>query len=231
MKTVSWMEPQQKQFHACDLELDMAYKLFIHVTENKDVLHRVDAWLDPAQEYKVTFRKPNPSTAPAVPLRIGDVLHYYFWYLPIVSHSMVYVGAGCVVHYQRPSEEEEEKHTDWIRIQHIDTLSKSQRQRTYVDPHNGYTHLSRYRIALRALMTIGGYKEFGLRCNCQHICERIIGNKWFSIGVPRVVAAFGSLILCAFTILVLALLLRQVCSGLRELAVLGAAVQKADGPP
>lgn len=230
METVPWMKPQQKAVDACELELDMARKLFIHVTENKHVLHRVDAWLDPANTYKVTFQKPAPSAAPAVPLRIGDVLHYYFWYLPIVSHSMVYVGAGCVVHYQRPPDDEE-RGTDWICIQHIDSLSKSQRGRTYVDPHNGYARLSRHRIAVRALMTIGGYKEFGVRCNCQHIAERIIGNKWFSIGIPRVVAAFGSLLLCAFTILVLALLLRQACSGSHEPVLSGAAVEKAGGLP
>jgi hypothetical protein len=219
--TVPWLLPEVKEFNASKVEVEMAAMLFRHATKNREVLHRVDAWLDPASDYRPVFSKPQfnaASSPPPVPLRIGDVLLYNFWYLPIVSHTMVYVGAGHVVHYPRPADaavEEEEKASaykgpsDWVCIQHMDTLTPSQRRRLYVDPHNGYSRMTRYRVLVRALMSIGGYREFGINCNCQHITERIIGNKWFSIGIPRVVFAVGAVVVCCVILLSLATALLQ----------------------
>ena len=212
-ETIPWLVPHEKTQpqqqkdapeHSILMEL-----LVLHVARHRDILHRVDAWLVIGSDgHTVTFDTPASYRPPhPVPLRVGDVLCYNFSYLPVLTHTMIYVGAGYVVHY-RPhmifSKEPQE-----ITLQHIDDFTTSQRSRMYVCPHNGYTRLSRYRVALRGLMSVGVYPDLDQDINCQHVIERILANESFSIGVPRVAAGASAVAACAVAVLVLGACIRN----------------------
>jgi len=212
---IPWLAPYT-QAPPTDDDRMLVQRLAIHVLTHRDVLHRIDGWLDPQTKYTYATTTTTKTTAASfptagavvsvfgfpfpVPLRIGDLLCYNFYYLPILTHTMIYVGCGHVVHYRpeiRSSDGE-------ITIADInEDFDASQRRRMYVCPQNGHTHLSRYQVAMRALATVGKYADLSPRINCQHITERILGNAWFSIGIPRVAAMLTALISCAVALIVL----------------------------
>ena len=189
--------------------LSLVRKLALYVIEHQHVLHRVDMWLDPSAEFKTATKRSRIHTRASkqypVPLRVGDVLCYNFSYMPILTHSMIYVGGGYVVHY-RP---EMFSSDGAIDLAHIDVdFNTSQRRRMYVCPRNGYTRLPRCRVALRALITVGKYNQLDPKVNCQHVVERILGNAWFSIGIPRAVFTIIAIGGCVLGIMALAERLR-----------------------
>ena len=218
-EVVPWLAPYLKTApqHAGEATA-LIKSLVLHVERHRDILHRVDAWLAPTPSggapksrvdcYKVTYEPPASYRPPyPVPLRVGDVLCYNFSYLPILTHVMIYVGAGYVVHY-RPhlifSKESQE-----VTFEHIDEFTPSQRSRMYVCPRNGYTRLPRYRVAIRALATVGTYADLDGDINCQHIIERILGNESFSVGVPRVAAGMTAVTACIAAVIALLILNRS----------------------
>ena len=192
-----------------------------HVYTQRLVLHRIDAWILPWEGHTVTLTRPvtkftveNKKLYP-VPLRIGDVLCYNLSFLPALTHTMVYVGAGYVVHFlpkmawyifrRSPPRNQQE-----VTLDHIHAFTPSQRARMYVCAENGYTRLPRYRVALRALATVGTYPDLKGGVNCQHVVESILGNESFSIGIPRLAAPLVVVAAGAVVIFLLVMQLRQL---------------------
>ena len=220
---IPWLTPYKKTAPQEDPEdvWRVLAALTRHVDTHRLVLHRVDAWLVPRDGHTVSLTRPaaarqRQANEYPVPLRIGDVLCYNLSFLPVLTHTMVYVGAGFVVHF-RPKVAlrlfrkrcTEPGHQQEVVVDHIDALTPSQRSRVYVCPENGYTRLSRHRVAMRALATVGTYPDLQRDINCQHIVERILGNESFSIGMPRVAAAMAAFAVGTVTIFLLACGLKE----------------------
>jgi len=196
--------------------------LLQRVQRYKAVLHRPDAWVCPLTR-RLVFEKPSDSDVYMhgyIPLAIGDCVHYtQVMRMPFVTHDMVYVGLGCVVGFQRRGTGCDDKHTTGvaansrngcIQIDRLDVI-KVAGNRLFKSKSGGRSMLSREAVATRALLSLGWFKYKGVSFNCQHAFELILGNRSFSLGAVRMIAAIVPAVTVLYLVALVGLFILLFC--------------------
>jgi hypothetical protein len=133
-----------------------------YIRERADALHRPDAWVH-ARTRQLTFAAA-PDEDGWVALRIGDVVCLSM--AVSVTHDMIYVGRGCVVHLLSSGRAE---------VQRLDGLHLVG-GRLYVD-QDAFTVRSRLQVAETALASTGYHRYEWASANCEVFVARALGQR------------------------------------------------------